>query len=354
MPTDGWTYDTCEGPVLVEVARGALVESRHRGAIVVVDARGKVRAAIGDVGQAVFPRSAVKALQALPLVETGAADRYGFGAAELALACASHGGEPPHVETAMRMLEAAGRAAADLECGTHVPIDRTAADALVRAGVPPSTLHNNCSGKHAGFICVACHAGIDPAGYVGPDHPAQRGVTAALADMTGTKLGPENRAIDGCSIPTFAIPLDRLALAFARFVTGEGLAPARAKAAERLVAACVAEPFMVAGTGRFDTEAMALFGGRLFVKTGAEGVYCAAFPELGLGVALKCDDGAGRASEVLMAAAIEAFLEPTDEENVAFADRLVVPVLTRIGREVGEVRPVAGLVEALRAGSGVS
>jgi L-asparaginase II len=248
------------------------------------------------------------------------------------------------------MLEAAGCAAADLECGAHIPIDPAAADALVRAGVPPSVLHNNCSGKHAGFICVACHAGIDTAGYIGPDHPAQREVTAALEEMTGTNLGPEVRAVDGCSIPTYAIPLDRLAHAFARLVTGEGLAPKRARAAERLVAACVAEPFMVAGSGRFDTDTMALFGSRLFVKTGAEGVYCGAFPHLGLGVALKCDDGAGRASEVLMAAVIEAYLKPTEAENTAFADRLIAPVFSRVGREVGAVRPVAGLVEALRAG----
>jgi L-asparaginase II len=228
----------------------------------------------------------------------------------------------------MRMLAAAGCTAAVLECGAHVPIDRAAADALIRAGVPPSTLHNNCSGKHAGIVCAACYAGIDPAGYVGADHPAQREVTAALAEMTDTALGPEVRAVDGCSIPTYAIPLHRLALAFARLATGEGLAPVRARAAERLVAACVAEPFMVAGTGRFDTDAMALFGSRLFVKTGAEGVYCGAFPDLGLGVALKCDDGAGRASEVLMAAAIEAFLKPGEAENVAFAERLIVPVFS--------------------------
>jgi L-asparaginase II len=172
--------------------------------------------------------------------------------------------------------------------------------------------------------------------------------------MTGMKLGPDVRGVDGCSIPAYAIPLDRLAHAFARLVTGEGLPPTRAKAAAQLVAACVAEPFMVAGTDRFDSEAMALFGDRVFVKGGAEGAYCAGFPELGLGVAVKCDDGAGRASEVLMAAAIEAFLKPTEEENVAFADRLIVSVLTRAGREVGEVRPVAGLVEALREGRAVS
>jgi len=341
-------------PVLVEVTRGALVESRHRGAIAVIDARGKARAAIGDVTQAVFPRSAVKALQALPLVESGAADRYGFGAAEVALACASHSGEPRHVETAMRMLEAAGCAAADLECGAHMPFDRDSADALVRAGMPPSALHNNCSGKHAGFVCVACHAGVPVDGYVHPDHPIQREVTAALADMTGTKLGPDVRGVDGCSIPAYAIPLDRLAHAFARLVTGESLSPTRAKAAARLVAACFAEPLMVAGTGRLDSEAMALFGERVFVKGGAEGVYCAGFPDLGLGVAVKCDDGAGRASEIVIAAAIEAFLKPTEEENTTFADRLIAPILTRAGREVGEVRPVAGLVEALREGRAIS
>jgi L-asparaginase II len=341
-------------PVLVEVTRGERVESRHRGAIAVVDATGKVRAAVGDPGQAVFPRSAVKAIQALPLVESGAADRYGFGAAELALACASHSGEPRHVEAADAMLTAAGCIAADLECGVHAPLGQRAAEALVRAGVPPSQLHNNCSGKHAGFICAACHQGMPIAHYVDAAHPVQREVTAALEGMTGTTLGPDVCGIDGCSIPAYAIPLDRLALAFARLVTGEGLAASRARAASRLVDACIAEPFMVAGTGRFDTDAMLLFGRRLFVKGGAEGVHCGAFPELGFGVAIKCEDGAGRASDVVMAAVIEAFLMPDDDENARFADRFAAPILNRAGREVGEVRPVSGLVDALRAGTAIS
>ena len=159
-----------------------------------------------------------------------------------------------------------------------MPSSEEAAIALVRAGKAPSALHNNCSGKHAGFICLACHLGLDPAGYVGPDHPAQREVTAALAEMTGEPLGPDVRGVDGCSIPAYAIPLEKLALAFARFITGEGLAPVRAAAARRLAAACAAEPWMVAGTGRFETEIMGAFPGRIFVKGGAEGVSCAAFP----------------------------------------------------------------------------
>ncbi len=337
-------------PVLVEVTRGPLVESVHRGAIAVVDAKGAVRAAVGDIAQRVFPRSAVKALQALPLVESGAADRYGFGNAELALACSSHNGEPRHVETAAAMLAKAGRGEADLECGCQVPASRAAADALVRAGVAPGQLHNNCSGKHAGFICLACHRGLDPKGYVTPDHPAQRAITAVLEAMTGVSLGPDVRGVDGCSIPAYAIPIDKLAFAFARFITGEGLSPERAAAARRLSQACMAEPFMVAGTNRFCTDVMAALPARVFVKTGAEGVFCAAFPELGLGVALKCDDGETRAAETVMAAVIDAFIPMSAAERNRLAPRLLPPVVSRRGVTVGAIRPVARLVESLREG----
>ena len=336
-------------PVLVEVTRGSIVESRHRGAIAVVDAAGRRVVAIGDVEAPVFPRSAVKAIQALPLVESGAADAYGFGPAELALAAASHSGEPRHVETATAMLAAAGRSAADLECGVQMPMSSLAERLLIRDDKLPSPLHNNCSGKHAGFICTACHLGIDPKGYVLPDHPAQKAVTAALAELTGTVLGEANRGVDGCSIPAYAIPLDRVARAFARMATGEGLSPARATAARRIVEACMAEPFMVAGSGRFCTDVMPLFPGRLFVKGGAEGVYCAAFPESGLGVALKIDDGASRASETAMAAVIAALLARDDASPSEFARWLTPPVKNRRGLTVGEVRPTAGLVDAMRS-----
>jgi len=335
-------------PVLVEVTRGSIVESRHRGAIAVSDAAGRWVVAVGDVEAPVFPRSAVKPVQALPLVESGAAEAYGFGAAELALASASHSGEPRHVDIAAAMLAAAGRSVADLECGTHMPMSSLAERTLIRKGLPPGPLHNNCSGKHAGFICTACHLGLDPAGYVGPDHPIQREVTAALADLTGIELGEANRGIDGCSIPAYAIPLGRLAQAFARMATGEGLAPIRASAAKQILDACMAEPFMVAGTGRFDTDVMPLFPGRIFIKGGAEGVYCGALPELGLGIALKVDDGAGRASETAMATTFAAFLGVDDAMPAAFRHRLAPPVKSRRGLTVGEVRPTADLVSALR------
>jgi L-asparaginase II len=340
-------------PVLVEVTRGSIVESRHRGAIAVVDARGRRVVAIGDVEAPVFPRSAVKAIQALPLVESGAADAYGFGAAELALASASHSGEPRHVETVTAMLAMAGRSLVDLECGVQMPMSSLAERMLLRADHLPSPLHNNCSGKHAGFICTACHLGIDPKGYVLPDHPVQRAVTAALADLTGTELGAANRGIDGCSIPAYAMPLDRLAHAFAKMATGEGLGPARAAAARRILDACMAEPFMVAGSSRFDTDIMLLFRGRLFVKGGAEGVYCAAFADAGLGVAIKIDDGASRASEAAMAAVIASQSAASDDAaRTAFARWLAPPVKNRRGVAVGQIRPTAGLLDALGRGSG--
>ncbi len=323
-------------PVLVEVTRGARIESRHAGAAVVVDGQGSVVFSAGDVDQAVYPRSAVKALLALPLVETGAADRLGLTDAELALACSSHSGEIIHTEAAAAMLHKAGRDAACLECGAHWPSYDRAARALAASGQEPSALHNNCSGKHSGFICLACDSGTDPTGYISPDHPTMQAVTAALAETTGAVLDARNRATDGCSIPTYAIKLTSLALAFARFGTGLGFHADRAAAAKRLRAAVAGNPMMVAGTNRFDTKLMTALGARVFSKTGAEGVFCVALPELGLGLAVKCDDGAGRAAEVATAALIARLLPDTE---ATIAD-MIRPVLHNWnGIEVGGLRP---------------
>ncbi len=321
-------------PVLVEVLRGARVESRHRGAVAVLDADGGVAFAAGDIDQAVFPRSAVKALQALPLLESGAAEALGLEPAEIALACASHSGEPAHVATASAMLARAGREAASLECGAHWPMGEAASRALAAGGGQPGPLHNNCSGKHAGFICLACHLGLDPAGYVRPGHEVMRLVTDALASVCATPLEGTEHGTDGCGIPAYAIPLRALARGFARLGTGLGFGPARAAAASRLRAAVASHPQMVAGSQRFDTRLMAALGARAFVKTGAEGVYCGAFPALGLGFAVKCDDGAGRAAEVVTAGLVDRFLG----EGTAPA-ALREPVLVNwTGTTVGRIR----------------
>jgi len=318
-------------PILVEVWRGPLVESRHRGAVAVVDASGRAACAVGDIAAPVFPRSAIKAFQALPLVESGAAERYGFGDEDLALACASHSGEPAHVAGVERMLAKIGLDASALRCGAHWPISQNAAAALARTGTP-TALHNNCSGKHAGFLCLACAMGVDHADYFRPEHPVQRQVRAVLEDFTGAVLAEDVCAIDGCSVPTWAVPLQSLAYAFAKFGTGRGFAPKRAATAARLREACARQPWFVAGTGRFCTEIMQKFGERVFVKTGAEGVYCGALPELGVGIAVKCDDGAARAAQAIIAAVIARFL-PLD--LVAYTR----PVLRNWnGFEVGSIR----------------
>jgi L-asparaginase II len=330
-------------PILVEAIRGAVVESVHRGAVAVCDPDGRLVVSIGEVERPVFPRSAIKAFQALPLIEGGGADRYGLTAQELALACASHSGAPIHVETAKGLLAKCGRDESALECGAHWPLGAEAARALAVSGARPSALHNNCSGKHSGFICASCAAGIDPKGYVRPDHAFQRAVKATLEEMTGVALEDGAAAIDGCAIPTYPIPLQALAAGFARFGAGAGLDGARARATARLRDACAAHPDLVAGTDRFDTIVMTALGARAFVKSGAEGVHCAALPELGLGVAIKCDDGAGRAAEVVMATLIARFLALNGEEERALAERRAPTLSNWNGVTVGALRASAAL-----------
>ena len=330
-------------PVLVEIYRGQAVESQHRGSIAVVDADGKIVLELGDIETPIFPRSAVKSFQALPLVESGIADRFGLTDEELALTISSHSGEPRHTETALGILQKAGRDQTCLECGAHWPSDNVAERALAAASQKPSALHNNCSGKHSGFICLACGLDEDPKGYIKPDHRVQKEIRAAGEEMTGFRVREEWTGTDGCSIPTYAVPLKNLAHGFAKLGTGAGLAPERAKAAARLRQAAAAHPFMVAGTGRLDTIAMGIFGTRLFMKTGAEGVYCAALPEQGLGIALKADDGESRASQAMLAGVVHRFLKMSDAERHAF-DAKAWPTLTNWnGMTVGSVRPTSVL-----------
>ena len=330
-------------PVAVEVTRGGRIESAHRGAGAVVDADGRVVLAFGDAELPVYPRSAVKALQALPLVESGAADRLGVSDKEIALSCASHSGSEDHVAAARAMLAKAGFDERVLECGVHWPLGEDEARALARSGRTPTALHNNCSGKHAGFVCLACEMGVASNGYVAPDHAVQREVAAAIEAMTGARLSEDVRGVDGCAIPTYAVPLIALARGFARLATGQGLSPERCAAAARIRACVAAHPMTVAGRGRFDTEVMSLLGPGAFTKAGAEGVFCAALPGEGLGLAVKADDGAGRAAQVMIAALIRRF-GGFDEGTTARLARFVSPRLMNWnGAEVGRLRPAGPL-----------
>ena len=293
-------------PVIAEVTRGGIVESRHAGAYAVVNASGRLAGSAGDIAAAGFPRSAIKAFQCLPVIESGAADRFGFAPEEIALACASHNGEPAHVRVARAMLEKAGESEDHYECGAHWPTEINAQHGVVKGGGEALQVHNNCSGKHAGMLALARQLAAGHHDYVKPDHPVQRAIATAISQICDCNLDQAPRGVDGCSVPTWAIPIRNLALGFARL--------AARPAGQRIIAAVRAHPFMVAGTGRFDTVLMQAVP-RVFVKTGAEGVYCGCIRHAGLGIALKCDDGAGRAAEAAMAAILASLDVWTPEER---------------------------------------
>ena len=336
-------------PLLVEVTRGALVESRHRGRAAIVDAHARVLVCWGDLDRPVYPRSAVKPLQALPLVESGAADAFALTETELALACASHNGEPAHTQTVAAWLARIGCTVDDLACGAHEPVDGGTARAMIRAGEPAMALHNNCSGKHAGFLTTARHKGEPVKGYIDYVHPVQQRLLGVLEQMTGQDLGTAAWARDGCSIPTIAVPLGALALGMARFADPHGVPELRADAIMRIRRAWGGQAYHVAGRGRFDTAVMTATGGRVLVKEGAEAVSCACLPELGLGIALKIEDGNPRAAYVAMAALLRHVGAVEDAAWPAIAEPSRPPVRTRRGVPVGEVRPAAGFPARTRA-----
>ncbi len=328
-------------PVLIEVTRGPLVESFHTGALAVVRPDGEAVLTLGEVASDVFPRSAIKSLQAIPLVESGAADAFGFGEAEIALASASHTGTERHVALAAEMLGALDLDETALGCGAHPPLAMSAAKALWTSGGAASQLHNNCSGKHAGMLATAKHCG-DPLGdYWKPSHPVQRRVHEVLCELCDRELGDDVMGLDGCSLPNWAMPLHVMAQMFATVATRQGLTGTRAAAVERICNACWAEPELVAGPGRADSVIMRAVPGRVFMKTGAEGVYCGALPELKLGFALKIDDGLTRASAGTVIALIEALVP--DAKGLMTRRSLK----SWRGEEIGQIRTAPILADAL-------
>ena len=321
---------------MVEVWRGGRVESVHAGHAVVCDARGAVLEAWGDPDKVIWPRSSCKMVQALPLVESGAAE--GLDSTLLALACASHQGAAVHTNRVAGWLASLGLDDSALRCGAHIPHDRATAEALIRAGGAPAQLHNNCSGKHAGFVALARRLGAGPE-YIDPDHPVQRAVRTAFEEVTG---GPSpGWAIDGCSAPNFATTVAGLARAMAAFAAAGAGGGARDTAMVRLRDAMLAHPDLVAGEGRACTGLMRAMAGRAAVKTGAEGVFVAILPEQRLGVAVKIADGAGRAAEVAIAALL-ARLGALDASMPGAAHWLAPPVDNWRGLRTGHIAPAPG------------
>lgn len=279
-------------PIIAEITRGSIIESVHRGAFVVTDNSGTVILTAGDIDKPIYTRSAAKAFQCLPVIESGAADHFNFSAEEIALCCSSHDGEPDHVRVALQILQKIGVDEICYECGAHWPLSRKAAYQLVRDGAECRQIHNCCSGKHAGMLALAKYLGVDSKDYVTLAHPVQQTIAKAMSAICDFDLTTAQVAIDGCSVPTWAVPLRNTAMGYARLSDSD--------AGRRIISAVRSHPFMIAGAAGFDSRVMSAIP-RLFMKFGAEGVYCGTIAHAGLGFAMKCDDGAKRSVGVAVA-----------------------------------------------------
>jgi len=326
-------------PVLAEVLRKGVVESIHRGSAVVVDQRGDVTFAIGKPGRLIFPRSSLKFFQALPIIESGAADAYGLTDRQLALACASHNAEPMHVDAVSEWLGQLQLGTDDLECGPTLPLSENAAHALIASGVAPTRLHQNCSGKHCGMLTVSRHLGVETRGYSEYTHPSQQAWLQTLGELTDVDASSLHWERDGCGLPAVQLPAYNLALGFARYASPDQLGSTRATAVRRILSAIGAYPEMVAGTGRCCTAVMQHTRGKVLVKTGAEGVYGGLVPSLGIGFALKADDGATRASEVMLGGLLQYLGVLDVSEQAALAHWFRPSVMNSQGYRTGEIVP---------------
>jgi L-asparaginase II len=346
LPTHG--YKNQQVPVaepLVEVKRGGLTESRHRGHIVAVEPDGNVVASLGAPQYVTFLRSSAKPLQALPLLVSGAADRFGFTDKEVALACASHNGEPIHTELAASMLEKIGLGPEALKCGIHEPYGLEAAARLRALNQSPNVLHNNCSGKHAGMLAVAIQLGAPIESYDSPENAVQHEIARFISHFTDVPVEDLAVGVDGCAAPIFGVTVKAMALAYARLVAPpESFDQATRDACRRIVRVMTAYPELIGGTSdRLDTEIMRAAAGRVISKVGAEGVYTAGilpserWPK-GLGLALKIEDGDDkRARPTVVIESLRQLEVLNDESLEAVARYAFFPVQNRRGDVVGEI-----------------
>lgn len=336
------TSEYPENPVVVRVRRGGATESIHRGAWCLVDTTGGVLAGAGEFDRGVFVRSAIKSIQALPLFESGAAKRFGFSAEELTLALASHSGEACHTERIAATLARLGLDEAALQCGTHPPNDPAVRKELRSLGRKPSPLHNNCSGKHTGFLALAKHLGVPLESYLDPDSAGQVLVRDALAELTGTARDELEPAIDGCSAPTYRVTLRGLATAFARISNPDGLGDERRAHCRQMTTAVAAHPELLAGRHRrIDTDIARVSGGRLFPKIGAEGVYAIGVCGGERALAVKIDDGGLRGLHTLVVALCEHLGLVTDSDQLNQLATWRDPVLRNYsGLEIGTIEAV--------------
>jgi L-asparaginase II len=289
----------------VSVTRGGIVESNHQISATIVNSQGETLHQWGDAQKPVYPRSSIKALQALAFMERRGDEHFKLTTEEISVLCASHNGEEKHVQTVSNILAKIGFQKPDFECGAHWPMRAETSYQLASTGEAPNNAHNNCSGKHAGMLGLAKLLNVDHHGYINIDHAVQTLIADTMADMCEYDYKTASWSPDGCSAPTWAIPLHNLALAFAKFADPVNESSERQRACKTLFDSVVKAPFMVAGTDRYCTQMMTVLGDKVFLKVGAEGVYIAAIPEQKIAIALKCEDGATRGAESVMTALLD-------------------------------------------------
>ncbi|PUB10741.1 asparaginase [Paenisporosarcina sp. OV554] len=325
--------------VLVKVFRGELVESLHRGHIAVVNANGELLYSVGNQEEVIYARSSMKPLQAIPIVETGAAEYFNFDNADLSLTCASHNGEDQHTVRVQSILGRADLAISDLQCGTHNPRWEETYETLIKTGGQVTPVYNNCSGKHSGMLATAKHMNESTNDYYKLDHPVQKRILEAISDLTEVPKNEIKIGIDGCGVPVHGIPLTNLALGFAKMADPRLLPIKRQEAINKITTAMVTAPEMVGGTDRFCTDFMRILGGRMFGKAGAEGVYCIGDKETGIGIAIKIEDGNGRATSTVAVDVLSqlGFLSEIQKEQLSSYH---YPKMKNARKEViGELRP---------------
>lgn len=336
-----------QSALLVEVRRGEVVESRHRGHIAVLDGDARLLASLGDPDAVTFMRSSAKFHQAIPLITSGAAERFHLTDKEIAVACGSHSGQDLHAETVAGILQKIGLDASALKCGAHEPFDAQTAREMRERGEEPDALRNNCSGKHAAMLALAKSLGAPTDSYFQLEHPVQQAALRTVARFSDVASEKIPLGIDGCGVPVFALPVRAMALMFARLVAPpEEFDADTREACARIVRAVTAYPEMVGGTReRFDTGIMRAAGGRLVSKVGAEGVYtagvspCEEWPR-GLGIAFKIEDGEDRRARPTVA--VETLRQLgvlRDGALDAAAPYANFPINNRRGETVGLVRP---------------
>ena len=328
-----------ENPVLVEVYRNNVIESCHRGSVLVVDHYGKTIFSLGDVTRDVYPRSSIKLFQTLPLVESGAADHFNLTDQEIALACASHNAESIHVETVLSWLKKIDLDVESLENGPDLPLSKHAKYELLKSGGQPGKVHQNCSGKHTGMLTMAKYLGVSTKGYSEHDHPTQRNWMKSFSELIDIDVAQLPWERDGCGLPAICMSLERLAYGCALFANPKNLSNSKQSAIKRILNSIANHPLMIAGSNRFCTEIIEKTKGEIFVKTGAEGVFAGVVPSAGVGIALKIDDGATRGSEVAMGAVLNKLGFIDDEMQSKLIQQLSPKIFNSQGNQTGRIVP---------------